>query len=541
MRPLYLKIHLFTTDYKHYKESKMRDQPLVSVIMATYNRAKVISKTVENIFEQTYRPLEVIIVNDGSTDNTLEVLTDLQKSYDFKLINNQQNLRLQKSLNKGLQNATGKYIARIDDHDRWIDPNKTSKQVAFLEENSEFGLVGSAFLINDDEYINPLTDDEIRKQILMRCPFCHQSILMRNDIIKAVGHYDENLIYSEDWDMWLKIATTSKIANLPDFMVQVFEPDACDSLSKDFFLKQLPINRKLVAKYAKDFPQAWKAKLYHWFINVFFNVFRPGSDIHRIMQTVFRWTFLKSAPEEEVTPSFELKGSVSIPNLLVILPAFNEGSVIKKVLLDIQKAGFKNICVVDDGSSDNTRKEVQKTGAFVISHPINRGAGAAVQTGIAFAKKHGYNHAVLMDSDGQHLPEDINRLLDKMQSSNADIVVGNRFSFIENKVPHHRITYNRIANIFTNIFCKKNYTDTQSGFRLLNRHAIEKLQLANRGYGFCSEMLITSEHSNLQVEETPIQVLYTHYSLNKGQNFLEGIRTARSILWGVLFGQKSWK
>jgi len=157
----------------------MSEKPLVSVVMATYNRATIISKTVENIFQQNYRPLEVIIINDGSSDNTLAVLKHLQKTFDFKLINNAQNLRLQKSLNRGLQRATGKYIARIDDHDLWIDSDKTTKQVAFLEKNPDFGLIGSSFLINDLKYINPVTDQQIRQQILMRCPFCHQSVLIR--------------------------------------------------------------------------------------------------------------------------------------------------------------------------------------------------------------------------------------------------------------------------------------------------------------------------------------------------------------------------
>jgi len=267
----------------------VQSQPIVSVVMATYNRATVISKTVENIFEQTYRPLEVIIINDGSSDNTLEVLTDLQKKYDFKLIHNEQNLRLQKSLNRGLKNATGKYIARIDDHDLWIDPEKTTKQVAFLEENRNFGLIGSAFYINDVKFVNPLTD----QQILMRCPFCHQPILIRKSVLEQVGFYDENLIYSEDWDMWLKIASVSKIANLSDITVQVFEPAATDSLSGSFFLKQLPINLKLVKKYGPKFPGAWKAKLYHNFIALFFSVFKIGGSMHRLMQRIFRQTFLE--------------------------------------------------------------------------------------------------------------------------------------------------------------------------------------------------------------------------------------------------------
>ena len=220
---------------------------------------------------------------------------------------------------------------------------------------------------------------------------------------------------------------------------------------------------------------------------------------------------------------------------LVILPAFNEATIIGTVISNIQEAGFLKICVVNDGSSDNTTEIAKKAGAILITHPINRGTGAAVQTGLVYAFQKGFSNAVLMDSDGQHLPKDIFRLLKKMRETQADIVIGNRFSREQNEVPIRRIIYNQIANIFTNIFCKKNYPDTQSGFRLLNRKAIETIHLHNRGFGFCSEMLIQAERANLQVKFTPIQVLYTDYSLSKGQNLVQGIRTAKSILWDLIF------
>lgn len=227
---------------------------------------------------------------------------------------------------------------------------------------------------------------------------------------------------------------------------------------------------------------------------------------------------------------------LSKSKILVILPAFNEATVIENVLVDIQKEGYTNICLVDDGSTDNTSEIAQKYGAHILTHPINRGAGAAVQTGISFAKNESYQYVILMDSDGQHLSEDIVSLYNKMQETDADIVIGNRFFNDENDIPKHRVTYNKIANIFTNLFCKENYADSQSGFRLLNRKSIETLNLKSKGFGFCSEMLIVSEKLNLKIEQTPIRVLYTKYSMQKGQNLRNGIRTARSILWYRVFG-----
>jgi len=223
------------------------------------------------------------------------------------------------------------------------------------------------------------------------------------------------------------------------------------------------------------------------------------------------------------------------PDILIILPAYNEGSMIEEVISKIRDEGYTNICVVNDGSSDDTFEKSFSSGATVLTHIKNRGAGAAVQTGISFARKIGFQYVVLMDSDGQHLPEDINTLCKKMNTDFADIVVGNRFAAKQNEIPRHRSFYNSIANVYTNLFCKNNYIDTQSGFRLLNRKAIDNLNLKSRDFGFCSEMLIAAERNQLQVDETPVRVIYTEYSLGKGQNLFVGFKTAMSIFWRIVF------
>ena len=222
-------------------------------------------------------------------------------------------------------------------------------------------------------------------------------------------------------------------------------------------------------------------------------------------------------------------------DIVVLLPAFNEEQVIGNVLSDIQKEGYENICVIDDGSSDRTYEIAQSHGVNVLRHPINRGAGAAMQTGIEYVKMTNGQYLLCMDSDGQHAPDDITALINKMYESKADIVIGNRFMSDANDIPETRKFYNSIANIFTNVLCKNNYSDTQSGFRLLNRKAIETLNLGSRGFGFCSEMIILGEQIGLKIEQVPIKVVYTKYSMNKGQNFLEGVRTAKDILWQKYF------
>ena len=265
------------------------NKPLVSIIMATYNRADQLDLTIKNIFEQSYHSLELVIINDGSTDGTNSTLQHLQKTFDFIIINNTKNLGLQKSLNIGINQATGKYIARIDDHDKWLDTDKLSKQVSFLESNPKIGIVGTGYKTGEKTILNPLTDSDIRNQILMRSPFCHVSVLIVKSILDQVGGYNETLSYSEDWELWLKIGKHAQLANLPDISVAIQEEDI--SLSGEYFLKQLPVNRQIVKQYYKDYPMRIRAILYHQFLRFFFAIFPLNGGIHHLMQRVFLKSF----------------------------------------------------------------------------------------------------------------------------------------------------------------------------------------------------------------------------------------------------------
>ncbi|MDX1686214.1 MAG: glycosyltransferase family 2 protein, partial [Saprospiraceae bacterium] len=212
-------------------------------------------------------------------------------------------------------------------------------------------------------------------------------------------------------------------------------------------------------------------------------------------------------------------------DLHIALPAFNEAKVLRSVLTDLRSHGFENIIVVNDGSGDKTGQLAEEMGADVITHIRNRGAGAASQTSISFAREKGINYLLLMDADGQHHSEDAHNLYQEILKGEYDIIIGNRFILEKNEIPRIRIFFNSLANRLTNLFCKNNYSDSQSGFRILNRKAIETLDLKVDGYGFCSEMIIVGEKSGLRIGEVPIKVEYTEYSLGKGQSFANGVNT----------------
>jgi glycosyltransferase involved in cell wall biosynthesis len=222
-------------------------------------------------------------------------------------------------------------------------------------------------------------------------------------------------------------------------------------------------------------------------------------------------------------------------DIWVCLPAFNEATVLEEVIAELRSAGFNNTCIVDDGSSDGTGALARRLGATVVTHPINRGAGAAVMTGIELARRRGWQHLAFMDADGQHIARDLHSLHKLMIAQQYDLVVGSRFLKPKLRIPRSRRIFNGIANGMTNLFARDSYTDSQSGMRLLNRKAITGINLDIDGFGFCSEMLMKAESCGLAIGETPISVRYTDYSKSKGQDVQVGFTTALNFLWNLVF------
>ena len=229
-------------------------------------------------------------------------------------------------------------------------------------------------------------------------------------------------------------------------------------------------------------------------------------------------------------------------NIYIILPAYSEGKVIKDVIHSIKKQGYENIIVVDDGSTDNTYKEAKSTNVITISHPINRGKGAATQTGIDAAKLLNADIIVTMDSDGQHDPKDIKRLIQPILDDKADVVIGSRMLNTKG-MPKSRIYMNKIANIVTYIFFGILVSDSQSGFRAYNKKAYTSVYTYMDRYEFESEMLGQIKNAKLRIKEIPIKVIYTDYSKSKykhmgtfsAQGFVNGIRMVIRLIENSLF------
>jgi glycosyltransferase involved in cell wall biosynthesis len=211
--------------------------------------------------------------------------------------------------------------------------------------------------------------------------------------------------------------------------------------------------------------------------------------------------------------------------IYIVIPAFNEGAVIKKTLQSLQNSNYKNIVVVDDGSVDNTAREVEAVGVEVITHLINRGQGAALRTGMEYIlENYSPDIVITFDSDGQHRPQDIQKLIQPLLNNEADIVLGSRFLKNNSNIPFFRRFILKAGVLFTNFIARIKLTDTHNGLRALNSKALQKIKITHRGMEHASDIINEITKNNLRYREVPVKIVYTNYSLAKGQatgNFIK--------------------
>lgn len=215
----------------------------------------------------------------------------------------------------------------------------------------------------------------------------------------------------------------------------------------------------------------------------------------------------------------------------VIVPAFNEAAVIAPVVTELVKRGYA-VAVIDDGSGDDTADVAQRAGAHVLRHSINRGQGAALQTGIAFALERGAQCIVTFDSDGQHAAEDVEALLAPLLANRADVVLGSRSLGSTEGMPAIRRAILGAAVIFTRIASGARVTDTHNGLRAFTRDAAAKVDIRLDRMAHASEILDQIVRNDMRYEEVPVHVRYTAYSRRKGQSSFAAFRILADYVLG---------
>lgn len=212
--------------YKYEKDSKMKKEPKISVIMSCYNREKYVSEAIESILNQTFKDFEFIIIDDCSTDKSADIIEKYAQSDDrIVFIKNKKNKGLIYNLNKGLELSRGKYIARMDDDDISY-PKRFEKQFHFMESNSDIAVCGTYIEIignkNAQSWINE-TDPEKLSVLMNFCnPMCHPTVMMRNEFLRKYNlKYNPKNLHAEEYGLWADvILNNGKFANLSDTLLQ---------------------------------------------------------------------------------------------------------------------------------------------------------------------------------------------------------------------------------------------------------------------------------------------------------------------------------
>jgi glycosyltransferase involved in cell wall biosynthesis len=217
--------------------------------------------------------------------------------------------------------------------------------------------------------------------------------------------------------------------------------------------------------------------------------------------------------------------------ILVCIPAFNEAKTIKEIITKSKKYA-DTVIVYDDGSTDDTYEVANTAGAMVIRSPQNNGYGVAIRALFQAAKEQDADIMVTLDSDGQHNPDQIPKLIDPLLEQRFDMVIGSRFlnKSDKEKIPRYRNFGIKTITKLTRAASYSGITDSQSGFRAYNKNALSKINLFEDGMAVSIEILLRAKEKNLLTTEVPITINYDVKDTSTHNPISHGIGVLYSVL-----------
>lgn len=367
-------------------ENNMIVNPRISVIMSVHNGEKHLLEAIRSIQRQTYNNFEFIIVDDASTDSTPAILDGIDDPR-IRVFRNQCNIGLTRSLNKALKHCRGEFIARMDADDFSI-PHRLASQSAYLENNPSVVLVGSAYYVMNDEdaivaMVDVLTDpDDIYNDLIRQNWFGHGSVMIRKSCLCSVGGYDEEFIYAQDYDLFLRLSETCKLANIA-------EP------------------------------------LYLW------RKSQQGISLQKAQEQKY---FAMLARKRAVLRRSATACHSSTPLVSVIVPTHNRPDMLREAIESILDQTFQDfeIIVVNDAGQDvePVVRSFNNPRIRYISHDTNKGLAATRNTAIRAARG---KYIAYLDDDDIYYPEHLETLVNFLENRDGSVAYTDAYRAYQEK------------------------------------------------------------------------------------------------------------
>ncbi|MBW7954803.1 DUF2304 family protein [Candidatus Gracilibacteria bacterium] len=231
----------------------------------------------------------------------------------------------------------------------------------------------------------------------------------------------------------------------------------------------------------------------------------------------------------------ELNGEITF-----VIASYNEEKVIKNTILNLINSGEKNIIVVNDGSKDNSREVLKEfeDEIVVLHHYKNIGQGGALETGFEYIRRYGKNKFVCTyDADGQHQLKDLEKFLTEFKKDkDLEIVLGSRFiQKTQTNITLSRKVILKLGILFTYFISNLKLTDSHNGYRVFKKEVLDKLSISIDGMGHASEIIDIIAQKNIKFKEVPVDIIYSDYSISKGQKSSNAINIALKTIWFKFF------
>lgn len=229
--------------------------PLVSILLSVKDGEEYLDTCLRSIAQQTYSYWEIVIVNDGSTDDTEQLITQWKSSVSQQVhvIHHSKAYGLTVSLNEASARARGVYLARIDADDTWHE-SKLEKQINFLETNPDVGIVGTWYVNITNAHTRtihlPVLDKAIKKIMFRKNPFGHSCVVMRKTLFEKVSGYDETLRYAQDRDLWFRLRPHTSFVNIPEVLVRrLSHPSKSQTHKRQQIISSVRISSRYIREY----------------------------------------------------------------------------------------------------------------------------------------------------------------------------------------------------------------------------------------------------------------------------------------------------